>query len=805
LKELFNLLQFVDPDTYNTADLELKFASIGSAGKSAESEAKKEDVKDEDKNDSDQESDQETKKESAAPQVKELHDLLRPRILRRLKEETLKDMLPNKVSLVVPVGMSKLQKEMYRELMTRSYTILQGAGAKKAQMNLLMQLQKCCNHPYLFENTEPQNLSPEEVQRLLIDASGKLVLLDKMLTKLKAGGHRVLVFSHMTSLLDILEDYVRHNKWGYCRLDGQTSPTERQLLIDRFNTKPDEYFVFLLSTLAGGLGINLATADTVILFDSDWNPHNDLQALSRCHRIGQKSKVMIYRFVTRNSVEEGIVSVAQKKLGLETIVVRSMGRGVDPKTLKAILGHGVAKLFSENPNESDIVYDDAAVEKLLDRNQEEVSPDSAHAPEGASEALKQYLGAFTVAKVWNDDAEVRIEEELETDGVDWQTIIKERYSRWERRKEQDLGRGKRRTTRNSAPAPKKGAISVSDGSSDEDADYAAVADDGAEDDDYEDNEEEDETKPKINRQGSETARQNPNHAMEQLRSQLPDGAKAAAHAALTQRSASKHFSGVAGIANLSHEVSQAQNKAAKIATVSHAAFQNAAAPPPQMASNSVHQTYQHQIARLQQFQAAMAAAHFQAIPGMYNPGNAIGFANGPSAERTKFVNQVEGFVDMQFRPSPEAYIRPTPPGAPLPQRLPAASSTATAPATLAAPNVPPGAVVVPDHVMLWLKSQSADPSVWQALLKSRPDIMRQIKPQVPQAPVAVITIDDDDDEPAPTPAKAPAVEKAAEPPAAVKPPPVAPVKSVVPIQSPPVNQPPVVTKPFVPPASLRRS
>eukprot|EP01122_Echinamoeba_exundans_P003429 TRINITY_DN13531_c0_g1_i1.p1 TRINITY_DN13531_c0_g1~~TRINITY_DN13531_c0_g1_i1.p1 ORF type:complete len:1772 (-),score=428.68 TRINITY_DN13531_c0_g1_i1:19-5334(-) len=822
LKELFNLLQFVDPEKYNTSELELKFASIGAQGKKEEKdETKDEDAKKEsDSHDSDEKSDEESKRPSAEPQVKELHELLRPRILRRLKEETLKDMLPNKVSLVVPVGMSKLQKEMYRELMTRSYTILQGAGAKKAQMNLLMQLQKCCNHPYLFENTEPvdQNLSPAEVQKLLIEASGKLVLLDKMLTKLKAGGHRVLIFSHMTSLLDILEDYVRHNKWGFCRLDGQTSPTERQLLIDRFNTKQDEYFVFLLSTLAGGLGINLATADTVILFDSDWNPHNDLQALSRCHRIGQKSKVMIYRFVTRNSVEEGIVHTAQKKLGLETIVVRSMGRGVDPKTLKAILGHGVAKLFSENSNENDIVYDDAAVEKLLDRNQQEVSPDAAHAPEGASEALKQYLGAFTVAKVWNDDSDVRIEEDVETEGLDWQTIIKERHSRWQRRKEQDLGRGKRRATRNSAPEVKKSAILVSDGSSDsgDDGDFAAA--DAAEDDDYEDDEDGEESQPKA-KAAESMPKYTPNQAMERSRTQLPDGAKAAAQAAILNRAATKHFSGVAGIHNLSREVSQAQARALQVTNVASAMFRPGAAVAA-LTPAHVHESFHHQIALLQQIQqqrlqAAMAGymaqapvpapvqAPVQAPPAhVVAPGSNVAFSNGPSAERTKFVNNVEGFLTAQYRPNPETYIRPSPPGTfPPSQPTASAPNLASAPARASSSTSqgdaqekrPP----IPDSVLVWLKSKSSDPLQWGALLQSRPDLMRLIKPPSAQAPVAVITIDDDDEPPAAS-AAPPA------PPVAVKPPSGAPVKSVVPIQAAPAKQ-SAPMKPFAPPASLRNN
>lgn len=463
LKELFNLLQFIDPNKYSTARLQAQFEYISRpAGRDAATVAVDSDgVLDisESKSKRQKLSDTEEAHATKTNAINQLHDLLRPRILRRLKEETLKDMLPNKVSLVVPVGMSSVQTTIYSELLTRNYTILAGNGAKKAKLNLLMQLQKCCNHPYLFENTEKKDLPEEVTRRLLIEASGKLVLLDKMLVRLKQRGHRVLIFSHMTTLLDILEDYVRlDKKWGYCRLDGNTSAADRQLLIDRFNNKQEEYFVFLLSTLAGGLGINLASADTVILFDSDWNPHNDLQALSRCHRIGQQNKVMIYRFVTRNSVEEAIVQAAQKKLGLETVVVRSMRAGVDSDTIKAILHHGVGKLFNDSAAaESAIVYDDAAVEKLLDRTQQEVKPDSQHAPAGASDALRQYLGAFTVAQVWSDAAERRAAAgpaKSEPGGpVDWDFLIKEKYVSWVRQKDEELGRGKRRAVRDNSVPP----------------------------------------------------------------------------------------------------------------------------------------------------------------------------------------------------------------------------------------------------------------------------------------------------------------------------------------------------------------
>merc|ERR1712203_463972 len=157
----------------------------------------------------------------------------------------------------------------------------------------------------------------------------------------------------------------------------------RQEAIDRFNKPNAEQFVFLLPTRAGGLGINLATADTVVIYDSDWNPHNDIQAFSRAHRIGQQNKVMIYRFVTRNTVEERVTQVAKKKMMLTHLVVQpGMAGGgksnLSKKEIDDILKFGTEELFKEEElNEdgesaNDIVYDDKAVASLLDRSQEGV-------------------------------------------------------------------------------------------------------------------------------------------------------------------------------------------------------------------------------------------------------------------------------------------------------------------------------------------------------------------------------------------------------------------------------------------------
>lgn len=161
----------------------------------------------------------------------------------------------------------------------------------------------------------------------LIRAGGKLTLMHKLLHRLRAEGSRCLIFTHFTSCLDVLERYVLEQNWRYKRMDGHTNRIIRELDIRDFNRHPDAYFLYLISTKSGGQGINLASADVVILYDCDWNPQSDLQAEDRAHRIGQVKPVRVYRLVTENSVEERIVQRAMKKLALDAMVVGKGGAG----------------------------------------------------------------------------------------------------------------------------------------------------------------------------------------------------------------------------------------------------------------------------------------------------------------------------------------------------------------------------------------------------------------------------------------------------------------------------------------------
>ncbi|KAK8741615.1 hypothetical protein OTU49_002302 [Cherax quadricarinatus] len=189
--------------------------------------------------------------------------------------------------------------------------------------NKMMQCRKIVNHPYLI-NYPLNSDGTFKVDNGLLEVSGKLQVLDQLLGELYKRKHRVLLFSQMTMLMDILEDYLTlRPQYKYKRLDGNCSLEDRQNDIKEFNDKDSTDFLFLLSTRAGGLGINLASADTVIIYDSDWNPQSDLQAQDRCHRIGQTSPVLVLRLITASTVDERIVERAATKRKLEKLIIQS--------------------------------------------------------------------------------------------------------------------------------------------------------------------------------------------------------------------------------------------------------------------------------------------------------------------------------------------------------------------------------------------------------------------------------------------------------------------------------------------------
>lgn len=365
--------------------------------------------------------------ETASQKIAELTNAISPYMIRRTKQKVEND-LPPKTEKIIRVELSDVQLEYYKNILTRNYAALnQGAkGQKQSLLNIMMELKKASNHPFMFPNAEERILAGsdrrEDILRALITSSGKMMLLDRLLAKLKKEGHRVLIFSQMVRMLDILGDYLHLRGYQFQRLDGTIAAGPRRMAIDHFNAPDSNDFCFLLSTRAGGLGINLMTADTVILFDSDWNPQADLQAMARAHRIGQKNPVSIYRLVSKDTVEEEVLERARNKLMLEFITIQ---RGVTDKDAKELsdriarAGHGVTepttsddisrilkkrgqKMFEQSGNQKKLeqLDIDAVIENAEEHKTEQ--PEGITA-DGGEEFLKSF--EYTDVKIdleWDD-------------------------------------------------------------------------------------------------------------------------------------------------------------------------------------------------------------------------------------------------------------------------------------------------------------------------------------------------------------------------------------------------------------------
>ncbi|GMI51219.1 hypothetical protein ScalyP_jg5897 [Parmales sp. scaly parma] len=326
--------------------------------------------------------------------VSKLHEILRPFLLRRIKTDVLKDMPPKK-EVVVYAGMSKLQRgyEKHIEDGTLRDMLLQQeieGASMTSEINPQMNQRKNANHPFLFgEPIDPASGLHIGIAhpQILVRASGKFALLDRMLTRLHQDKHQVLIFSQMTQVLSIMEDYLIWRNWKYCRIDGTTKIDERQRQMDVFNAEKtndgggrndsdDRHFVFLLSTRAGGLGINLASADTCIIFDSDWNPHQDSQAMDRCHRIGQVRPVAVYRLLTAGTVDITMMEkqISKKKLERMTIAggdfrragSRSQG-DFSVKALTSLLEDDIKDIHGKGNDIEHIKIDDEEFERIMNR------------------------------------------------------------------------------------------------------------------------------------------------------------------------------------------------------------------------------------------------------------------------------------------------------------------------------------------------------------------------------------------------------------------------------------------------------
>ena len=296
-----------------------------------------------------------------------LHQVLRPFLLRRVKKEVESE-LPDKVESVLKVELSSWQKLLYKSIQDHGFAGSDPiTGRARNLHNSVMQLRKVCNHPYLFNSYPPLETS-DEIWR----CSGKFELLDRMLPKLITSGHKLLLFCQMTQLMDILQRYFEYRGYRHLRLDGATKSEERDLCVELFNQPGSQYPVFILSTRAGGLGLNLQVADTVIIFDSDWNPHVDLQAQDRAHRIGQKREVRVYRLVTNTKIEEAILSRAAYKKRLDGRVIQAglfNNKSTDKERqekLKIML-----RSTEDEDNDEQPVFTDYQINQVIARTDEE--------------------------------------------------------------------------------------------------------------------------------------------------------------------------------------------------------------------------------------------------------------------------------------------------------------------------------------------------------------------------------------------------------------------------------------------------
>ncbi|GLT80004.1 hypothetical protein SLA2020_514670 [Shorea laevis] len=328
LAELWSLLNFILPDIFQSHE---EFESWFDLSGKCNSEATKE----------------ESEEKRRAQVVAKLHAILRPFLLRRMKADV-EQMLPGKKEIILYATLTEHQRNFQDHLVNKTLEdhlrekVDTGRGMKGKLNNLMIQLRKNCNHPDLLESAFDGSYFYPPVDQI-VEQCGKFRLLDRLLARLIDRKHKVLIFSQWTRILDIIDYYFSEKGFEVCRIDGKVKLDERKRQIKEFNDANSNYQIFLLSTRAGGLGINLTAADTCILYDSDWNPQMDLQAMDRCHRIGQTKPVHVYRLATAQSVECRILKRAFSKLKLEHVVI---GKGQF---------HQERKTSTENLEEEDIL------------------------------------------------------------------------------------------------------------------------------------------------------------------------------------------------------------------------------------------------------------------------------------------------------------------------------------------------------------------------------------------------------------------------------------------------------------------
>ncbi|PVZ99922.1 hypothetical protein BB558_004036 [Smittium angustum] len=402
----------------------------------------------------------------------ELRNKMKPHLLRRLRDEALGPLLPAKHEIIVPVTLGLLQRELYRAALKKNIKALEyiqklfknaeNDGSAKnhrtlSMRNVLMQLRKIIDHPYLIEQTTPEFNSIKETHDHLKQSSGKFQALDLIVKELVKRKRRVLIFVQFKDILNILEDYFYQEQLAFLRLDGDTPQADRQIIVDEFNKNTEKYFAFIATTRAGGVGLNLYSADTVILYSPDWNPHMDMQALSRAYRIGQNKPVLVFKLMTVKSAEERIVQVGAKKMLIDHILIEKMNSEdnselVSDIDLASAIKCGAEQLFQEHEsNYSSIIYDEAKIKLLLDeceqklKEEDEAKRNPSDSDTAKSKAAEKNI--FSFARVW--DVNQNTEQVVDTTTTDknsnleWIQKIREEIDSQNLSNEQ-LGRGFRK-------------------------------------------------------------------------------------------------------------------------------------------------------------------------------------------------------------------------------------------------------------------------------------------------------------------------------------------------------------------------
>ncbi|PVU96036.1 hypothetical protein BB561_001439 [Smittium simulii] len=423
----------------------------------------------------------------------ELRKMIQPHFLRRWRDVALNDLLPAKHEIIVPVSLTAWQRELYRAILkknVRALDLIQKMFEKKTSNlpkhgrslslnNVLMQVRKIIDHPYIYDYNTPDFQTIKEAQDHLVKASGKMHLLDLLTRDLLRRGKRILIFAQFKEMLNNLEDYFFRQKIEYLRIDGDTPQPDRLYYVDLFNNNPDKYPIFLATTRAGGVGLNIHTADTVILYSPDWNPQIDMQALSRAYRIGQKKPVLVLRLMTQNSAEERIMQVAAKKVLMDHILIEKMNSTDDndtvaDKDLASTITCGAKDLFDEqNESEVNIFYDETKVVALLDECEktlldkdatkrnidksiqnkvnttditEKIDSNIPLSPDGNMD-LNSKKSLFSYARIWDvaksTENNIDISTNTSDTNLDWINKLKIELEN-QNKKDEQLGRGFRR-------------------------------------------------------------------------------------------------------------------------------------------------------------------------------------------------------------------------------------------------------------------------------------------------------------------------------------------------------------------------